>query len=48
LVAINVAAEIAGARADVLGPNTFRAALIDECYHLTPQALLEKARVEVV
>ncbi|KAI5475573.1 thiamine-phosphate diphosphorylase / hydroxyethylthiazole kinase [Pseudohyphozyma bogoriensis] len=48
LVAINVAAEIAAARPDVKGPNTFRAALIDECYHLTPEKLVEKARVKLV
>lgn len=48
LVAINVAAEIAGARSDVKGPNTFRAALIDECYNLTPEVLRAKAKVTLV
>ncbi|GAA6055605.1 hypothetical protein JCM3770_006721 [Rhodotorula araucariae] len=45
LVAINVAAELAAERADVRGPNTFRAALIDECFNLTPEAVLERAKV---
>lgn len=48
LVAINVAAEIAGERDDVRGPSTFRAALIDECYRLTPEVLLARARFRLV
>ncbi|TNY24443.1 thiamine biosynthetic bifunctional enzyme Thi4 [Rhodotorula diobovata] len=45
LVAINVAAELAADRADVQGPNTFRAALIDECFRLTPEQLAQRAKV---
>ncbi|KAM0791701.1 hypothetical protein ACM66B_003973 [Microbotryomycetes sp. NB124-2] len=48
LLAINVAAEIAASRPDVKGPNTFRAALIDECFQLKPDQLKEKARVKFV
>lgn len=45
LLAINVAAEIAESRSDVKGPNTFRAALIDSVYNLTPQDIKDRARV---
>lgn len=45
LVAINVAAELAAERADVQGPSTFRAALIDECFRLTPDDLAQRAKV---
>lgn len=48
ILVINVAAEIAAARSDVKGPNTFRSALIDELYNLRADALLERAKVEVV
>ncbi|SCV73542.1 BQ2448_7468 [Microbotryum intermedium] len=48
ITAINVAAEIAAKREDVKGPNTFRAAMIDECYHLTPDKLRKGARFEVL
>ncbi|GAA6024150.1 hypothetical protein JCM10207_001600 [Rhodosporidiobolus poonsookiae] len=48
LVAINVAAELAALRPDVQGPNTFRAALIDECYKLRPEDVRERARVRRV
>ncbi|GAA5901886.1 hypothetical protein JCM8208_006628 [Rhodotorula glutinis] len=46
LVAINVAAELAAERADVQGPNTFRAALIDECFRLAPDDLAQRAKVK--
>ncbi|KPV74592.1 uncharacterized protein RHOBADRAFT_15851 [Rhodotorula graminis WP1] len=46
LVAINVAAELAAERADVQGPNTFRAALIDECFRITPDDLARRAKVK--
>ncbi|GAA5848789.1 hypothetical protein JCM8547_006346 [Rhodosporidiobolus lusitaniae] len=48
LTAINVAAEIAAARPDVQGPNTFRAALIDECFKLRPEDIRERAKVRRV
>ena len=44
----NVAAEIAAERDDVKGPGTFRAALLDELYNLTPHILQERVRVEIV
>ncbi|GAA5917460.1 hypothetical protein JCM6882_006477 [Rhodosporidiobolus microsporus] len=48
LLAINVAAELAAARSDVQGPNTFRAALIDECFKLRPEDVKERAKVRRV
>lgn len=45
---MTVAAEVAAARDDVRGPGTFRAALIDELYNLTPEVLLQRVRVEVM
>ena len=48
VLVVNVAAEIAAARSDVKGPGTFRAALLDELYNLTPEVLAEKANVEVL
>lgn len=48
LVAINVAAELAAARSSVQGPNTFRSALIDECYNLTADDVLKHAKVRRV
>lgn len=48
ILVINVAAEIAAARPDVKGPNTFRSALIDELYNLRADALLERAKLQVV
>ena len=44
----NVAAEIAAARPDVRGPGTFRAALLDELYNLTPEVLRERVKLEVL
>ncbi|ODN94721.1 hydroxyethylthiazole kinase [Cryptococcus wingfieldii CBS 7118] len=43
-----IAAEVAGVRSDVKGPGTFRAALIDELYNLTPDVLQARAKIEVV
>lgn len=48
ILVINVAAEIAAARPDVRGPNTFRSALIDELYSLRADALLERAKLQIV
>jgi thiamine-phosphate diphosphorylase/hydroxyethylthiazole kinase len=45
---MTVAAEVAAARPDVKGPGTFRAALLDELYNLTPQVVLDRAHVEIV
>lgn len=44
----NVAAEVAAERDDVKGPGTFRAALLDELYNLTPDILNRRVKVEVV
>ncbi|GAA5850357.1 hypothetical protein JCM5353_004358 [Sporobolomyces roseus] len=46
LLAINIAAEIAESRPDVKGPNTFRAALIDSVYQLTPEDIRKRAKVQ--
>jgi len=46
LLAINVAAEIAAARADVQGPGTFGRALIDELARLKIEDVLERMVVE--
>ncbi|KAH7888813.1 Hydroxyethylthiazole kinase family-domain-containing protein [Phlebopus sp. FC_14] len=43
-----IAAEYAAARSDVQGSGTFLPALIDELYNLTPEKVLEKARVQIV
>lgn len=43
-----VAGEIAAARPDVHGPGTFRAALIDELYNLTPKVLEQHAKVKIL
>lgn len=48
VLAINIAAEIAAARPDVRGPGTFRAALLDELYNLTPEVMCLRANVEVL
>jgi thiamine-phosphate diphosphorylase/hydroxyethylthiazole kinase len=45
---MTIAAEVAAARPDVKGPGTFRAALIDELYNLTPEVLVSRARIEVI
>jgi thiamine-phosphate diphosphorylase/hydroxyethylthiazole kinase len=44
----NVAAEIAAARDDVRGPGTFRSALLDELYNLTPEILQSKVKIEIL
>ena len=48
VLAVNVAAEVAAARPDVKGPGTFRAALIDELYNLTPDEVKRRAKVEII
>ncbi|GAA5990547.1 hypothetical protein JCM11641_002574 [Rhodosporidiobolus odoratus] len=48
LLAINIAAEKAAALPSVHGPNSFRAALIDECFNLKPEDVRERAKVRRV
>ena len=48
VLVFTIAAEIAAARADVRGPGTFRAALLDELYNLGPGDILERAKVEMI
>lgn len=48
VVTFNIAAEIAAARPDVKGPGTFRAALLDELYNLTPEVVAQRANVVVI
>lgn len=48
IVAYNIAAEIAGSRSDVKGPNTFRAALIDECFNLKVEQIQQYARIRLL
>lgn len=45
---MTVAAEVAAARSDFKGPGTFRAALLDELYNLTPEVILERANIEII
>jgi thiamine-phosphate diphosphorylase/hydroxyethylthiazole kinase len=48
VLAMTIASEKAAAREDCKGPNTFRAALIDELYHLKGEDVEERVRLEVV
>ncbi|KIM78882.1 hypothetical protein PILCRDRAFT_75085 [Piloderma croceum F 1598] len=48
VLAVTVASELAAARPDVFGPGTFLPALIDELYNLTPDKVIEQAKVEVI
>jgi thiamine-phosphate diphosphorylase/hydroxyethylthiazole kinase len=48
ILALNLAGEHAGKRADVHGPGTFRAAFIDEMANLTPEQMLNEARIKTV
>ena len=47
ILAITIASELAAEREDVKGSGTFLAALIDELYNLTPEKIVDKARLEV-
>lgn len=47
ILAITIASELAAAREDVKGSGTFLPALIDELYNLTPETIMDKARIEV-
>ena len=46
VLAITIASELAASRKDVHGTGTFLPALIDELYNLTPEKIVERARVE--
>ncbi|KAK8853182.1 hydroxyethylthiazole kinase [Kwoniella newhampshirensis] len=48
ILVYNVAAEVAAERPDVKGPGTFRAALIDELYNLTPETVKERAKITML
>ena len=48
LLVFNIAAEIAASRPEVRGPGTFRSALLDELYNLTPEEVVARAKVELV
>ncbi|KAJ3259828.1 hypothetical protein HK103_001719 [Boothiomyces macroporosus] len=46
LASMGVAAEYAAKRSDVNGPNTFKAALIDELHNLTAEKLLQSLKLQ--
>ncbi|KAJ3324061.1 hypothetical protein HDV06_000602 [Boothiomyces sp. JEL0866] len=46
LASMGVAAEFAAKREDVKGPNTFKAALIDELHNLTAEKLLQNLKLQ--
>ena len=48
MLAYNIAAEIAGAQAEVHGPASFRTALIDACYRIDAETIRKRARLEIV
>lgn len=48
VVAMTVASEVAAERSDCKGPNTFRAALIDEMYHLTGEEIVKRVKIEII
>jgi len=48
MLAYNIAAEIAGAEAEVHGPASFRTALIDACYRIDAETIRKRARLEIV
>lgn len=47
ILAITVASEFAAEREEVRGTGTFLPALIDELYSLTPEKIIERAKVQV-
>lgn len=47
ILAITIASELAAAREDVKGSGTFLPALIDELYNLTPEKIVERAKIEI-
>jgi len=46
ILALTIASEYAAAKPEVHGTGTFLPALIDELYHLTPDKLIEKAKIQ--
>ena len=48
LLAITIASENAGTRPEVRGTGTFLSALIDEMANITPEIILQKAKLDVV
>ncbi|KZV80506.1 thiamine biosynthetic bifunctional enzyme Thi4 [Exidia glandulosa HHB12029] len=48
LLAITIASEVAGGRADVKGTGTFLPALIDELANITPEIIAQKAKLNVL
>lgn len=48
LLALTIGSELAGERTDVKGTGTFLPGLIDELFHLTPECIVERAKVEIV
>lgn len=48
VLVFTIAAEVAAARADVKGPGTFRAALVDELYNLTPETVAQRANLRIL
>lgn len=47
ILVLTIAAEIAASRPEVRGSGTFFSALMDELYNLTPDTVLERAKVQV-
>lgn len=47
MLAITIASELAAVRADVKGIGTFLPALLDELNNLTPEKIIERAKIEV-
>lgn len=47
VLAITIASELAASREDVKGSGTFLPALIDEIYNLTPEKVIERAKVKI-
>jgi thiamine-phosphate diphosphorylase/hydroxyethylthiazole kinase len=45
VLVFTIAAEIAAVRENVKGPGTFRAALLDELYNITPEVVSARAKV---
>lgn len=45
---MTIASEKAQERDDCKGPNTFRAALIDEMYHLTGEEIVKRVKISVM
>lgn len=48
LLALTVASEVAGEQPEVRGTGSFLSALIDALFRLTPEQIIDKAKVEIV